>query len=179
MAVIGSSIFRPLGIARLVQQFRPNGVVALLQSAVSNVEEELGMGGLEKKLFSCFLFFGPCQERRRYIMKPRSVMLLSAVLRVPFLSSFTSAMAPLSYTLAISSVALLLPRDGVEAFVQPRANLLGSGKSYAIMSRTVMSASVERRAFVSQLVSGGLVGALALGSTTERATAYEVRQKYV
>lgn len=85
-------------------------------------------------------------------------------------------MAPLSYTLAVSSVAFILPRDGVDAFVQPRANLLGSGKSYSIMSKTVMSAAVERRVFVSQLVSGGLVATVALGSSSERATAYEVRQ---
>ena len=85
-------------------------------------------------------------------------------------------MAPLSYTLAVSSVALLLPGGGVNAFVQPGANLPGSGKSYSIMSKTVMNAAVERRAFVSQLVSGGFLAAVTLGSSSERATAYEVRK---
>ena len=153
------------------------GVVACVVSSV----EELGVERVGKK-FSIFssasfvvLLFWSFQERRRNVMKSRSLFSHSVLRPASLLSSLACAMSPLSYALAISSVALLLPRDGVDAFVQPRANVLGTGKSYSIMSKTVMSASLERRAFVSQVVSGGL-GALALGSTTERATAYEVRQ---
>lgn len=105
--------------------------------------------------------------------------------------------------LVVSAVTLLLSRESVNAFVQPRsaARLLGSKSinscihfgsimststtaTRAIMPRTpptAIAAATERRDFLTELVttviSGGCVGALSLGLATEEATAYEVSQQ--
>lgn len=85
-------------------------------------------------------------------------------------------MAPDCRCLVLGFVALLLPRQEADAFLQPRPVLLGLRKSTSIMSkRTIMSAAVERRDFVTQL-SRGVIGALGAGIATDRATAYEVSE---
>lgn len=85
---------------------------------------------------------------------------------------------PRTYTLA-SAVALLIKFEGADAFTQPGAALVGSRSSNVIMSKTIMSVhdapAVERRTFVTKLISGALVGVSGVGLATERAEAYEVR----
>lgn len=84
-------------------------------------------------------------------------------------------MASGTYVLLVSFLTLLLPREGVEAFVQPRTALRTSRPSSLIMNKpTIMSAAVERKAFLSQVVGGLGMGVLGLGLATEGATAYEV-----
>lgn len=84
-------------------------------------------------------------------------------------------MASGTYALLLSVIALLLPRKGVDAFVQPRTVLRPSRPSSPIMNKsTIMSATLERGAFLSQVVKGLGIGVLGLGLATERATAYEV-----
>lgn len=84
-------------------------------------------------------------------------------------------MASGTYALLVSVLALILPREGVDAFVHPRTALRSSRPSDSIMNKaTIMSAALERRAFLSQVVGGLGIGVLGLGLATERATAYEV-----
>lgn len=87
-------------------------------------------------------------------------------------------MSPRTYALALSAVALLLKFEGGDAFAQPGAVSIWSRSSNVIMSKTIMSVhdvrAVERRTFVTTLISGGLVGASGLGLAMERAEAYEV-----
>lgn len=90
-------------------------------------------------------------------------------------------MSPRTYALALSAVALLLKFEGGDSFVQPGAVSVRSQSSNVIMSKTIMSVHdvrpVERRTFVTTLISGGLVGASGLGLAMERAEAYEVRHR--
>lgn len=84
-----------------------------------------------------------------------------------------STMAPLTYGLGLSVLALLHLREGADAFVQPSAALLGSRRSASVMSMTSDGPS-SRGGFLVEFAGGVGVGVLGLGLATERATAYEV-----
>lgn len=86
-------------------------------------------------------------------------------------------MAPGTHLLVLSAVALLLSQNPSDAFMQYHPSLVGRQTSNAIMSMSSNSFSdgIERRAFVQELLSGTVVGAVAVGLTVERAGAYEVK----